>query len=299
MSRPARVGIVGLGIMGSAYARHLLFEGFAVCGFDTAPDALERFGALGGEVERSAGAVADRSDVVITALATTDALDSAYVARDGIAVSAREGLIALEMSTFALDAKERVRDALAARGATALDVPVSGTGAQAQDRDLTLLASGERAAYDRALVVMQALARDVRYVGPYGTGSKLKYIANLLVTIHNLSAAEAVVLAERAGIDPAVMLDALGHSAATSRMLQVRGPLMAQRRYEPATMKVEVHQKDIGIIDDFARSVGAATPLFSLSAEFYAQAAASGHAEHDTAALAEVLRAASRSEEKV
>ena len=299
MTRPARVGIVGLGIMGSAYARHLIFEGFTVSGFDVAAGALERFAAIGGETQRSAGAVADNVDVVLTALATTEALDAAYLARDGIAASARPGLIALEMSTFALEPKERVRSALEARGAQALDVPVSGTGAQAQERDLTLLASGERAAFDRALPVMEAIARDVRYVGPYGTGSKLKYIANLLVTIHNLAAAEAVVLAERAGIDPAVMLDALGHSAASSRMLQVRGPMMAAQRYEPATMKVSVHQKDIGIIAAFARASGAPTPLFDRSAEYYEAAAASGHADHDTAALADVLRAAAHVAEKV
>jgi 3-hydroxyisobutyrate dehydrogenase-like beta-hydroxyacid dehydrogenase len=294
----ARVGIVGVGIMGSAYARHLIAAGFAVTGYDVAPDALRRLRELGGTPARSAREVASGADVVITSLATLDALDDAFFGAGGIASGASDGLVVLETSTFALDAKERVREGLASRGAIVLDVPVSGTGAQALVRDLIVFASGERTAYEIALPVMEAYARDVRYVGPFGAGSKLKYIANLLVTIHNLSAAEAVVLAEQAGIDPVLMLDALGESAGASRMLQVRGPMMAARRYEPATMKVAVHQKDIGIIADFAASVGAPTPLFSQSALFYTAALARGHAEDDTAALASVLRAlAGRGEE--
>jgi 3-hydroxyisobutyrate dehydrogenase-like beta-hydroxyacid dehydrogenase len=290
MTSRARVGIVGLGIMGSAYARHVLAAGFPTIGYDIVPDALRRFTALGGSAASSPRALAERVDVLLTSLPSTAALESAYFGTDGIVPGVRSGLVVLETSTFALREKERVRAALEARGARALDVPVSGTGAQAQQRDLVLFASGERAAYDGALPVMQAYARDVRYVGPYGSGSKLKYIANLLVTIHNLSTAEAVVLAEQAGIDPAVMIDVLGESAAGSRMLQVRGPLMAERRYEPPTMKVGVHRKDISIIADFAAAVGAPTPLFSQSALFYAAADARGHTDHDTAALADVLR---------
>jgi 3-hydroxyisobutyrate dehydrogenase-like beta-hydroxyacid dehydrogenase len=295
----SRVGIVGLGIMGSAYARHLIAAGFAVSGFDVAADALHRFRMAGGMPAGSPREIATETEIVITALATLEALDDAFFGTDGIVAGAAPGLVVLETSTFALDAKERVRDALAAKGAIVLDVPVSGTGAQAQLRDLTVFASGERSAYEIALPVMEAYARDVRYVGPFGSGSKLKYIANLLVTIHNLSTAEAVVLAEQAGIDPLAMLDALGESAATSRMLQVRGPMMAARCYEPATMKVAVHQKDIGIIAEFAASVGAPTPLFSQSALFYTAALARGHAEHDTAALVSVLRSlAGQNEER-
>jgi 3-hydroxyisobutyrate dehydrogenase-like beta-hydroxyacid dehydrogenase len=270
-----------------------------VSGFDVAPDALHRFRIGGGMPAGSAREIATETEIVITALATLEALDDAFFGTDGIVAGAAPGLVVLETSTFALDAKERVRDALAAKGAIVLDVPVSGTGAQAQLRDLTVFASGERSAYEIALPVMEAYARDVRYVGPFGSGSKLKYIANLLVTIHNLSTAEAVVLAEQAGIDPLAMLDALGESAATSRMLQVRGPMMAARCYEPATMKVAVHQKDIGIIAEFAASVGAPTPLFSQSALFYTAALARGHAEHDTAALVSVLRSlAGQNEER-
>ncbi len=153
-----------------------------------------------------------------------------------------------------------------------------------------MYASGERAAYDVAEPILQHLARSVRYVGAYGTGSKLKYIANLLVTIHNLSTAEAVVLAQKAGLDPAAMLEIVGEGAGASRMLQVRGPLMASGRYDDPGMKLDVYQKDIDIIAEFARDVGAPTPLFSQSAVFYTAALAQGRGKQDTAAIASVLK---------
>jgi len=286
-----RAGVVGLGIMGSAYARHLLDAGFAVSGYDVDPAALARFAALGGRAAPGAASVARASDVVVTALPSEAALEAAYFGADGIAAGANQDLVVADHGTFALEVKERARERLAECGVELLDAPVSGTGAQAEHRDLTVFAGGDRDAYESARPVMEAYARDVRYVGEFGTASKLKYIANLLVTIHNLSTAEAVVLAERAGIDPSLMLDCLGESAGTSRMLQVRGPLMASSQYRPATMKMEVYDKDIRIIEQFARAVGAPTPLFSRSVPIYAEALASGHAKDDTAAIAEVLRA--------
>ena len=286
-----RAGLVGLGIMGSAYARHLCEAGIAASGFDIDAGARERFAALGGRPVGSAREVAAASDVVITALPGLDALESAFFGPEGIAAGATPQLIVSEQSTFALDAKERVRSVLAARGVAVLDAPVSGTGTQAQARDLAIFASGERAAFDTAFPLLQVFARDVRYVGAFGTGSKLKYIANLLVTIHNLSTAEAVVLAEQAGIDPALMLEVLAGSAADSRMLHVRGPMMAARTYLPAAMKMDVYEKDLQIIDEFAHAVGAPTPLFAQSLPFYRAALADGHAKDDTAAIVTVLRA--------
>jgi L-threonate 2-dehydrogenase len=287
---PPRVGIAGLGIMGSAYARHLVDAGFATAGYDVEPAAIERFRALGGTVVESPRALAASSDIVITALPSVAALNAVCIGSDGIAVGAKPGLVVLEHGTFSLDDKERVRAGLAAHGVGLLDAPVSGTGSQAQEKDLVIFISGDHGAYETANGVASAYARDVRFVGPFGNGSKLKYIANLLVTIHNLSTAEAVVLAEKAGIDPMVMLDALHDSAATSRMFQVRGPMMAKRTYTPPAMKMDVYAKDIAVIGEFARDVGAPTPLFSQSTLFYTAALENGHAKDDTAAIVTVLR---------
>ncbi|MGH7662518.1 MAG: NAD(P)-dependent oxidoreductase [Vulcanimicrobiaceae bacterium] len=287
---PLRIGLVGLGIMGSAYAGHLIEGGFPTVGYDPDAAALQRYVARGGRPAASPSETGRLADVVIVALSSVAAVEAAIFGEDGLAAAMVRGKIVLDAGTFDLDLKERMRDALERNGASVLDTPVSGTGSQAQKKDLVFFASGERDAFDRARGVLGALARDVRYVGPFGNGSKLKYIANLLVTIHNLSTAEAIVLGERAGISAETLLDVLGDSAATSRMFQVRGPMMASHTYEPATMRLEVYQKDIDIIDGFAKALRCPTPLFSASKPFYERAIERGRGKEDTAAIVSVLR---------
>jgi 3-hydroxyisobutyrate dehydrogenase-like beta-hydroxyacid dehydrogenase len=285
-----RVGLIGLGIMGSAYAGHFIDAGFVTTGFDVAPGAARRFAQRGGNVAATCRDVAESAGIVISALPSAAALEAAFFGPDGLAAGARAGLIVVEASTLPLVVKERARAGLFARGVTLLDAPVSGTGSQAAAKDIVFYVSGERAAYDATLDVLNATARSVRYVGEFGAGSKLKYIANLLVTIHNLSTAEAVVLAQKAGIDPTLMLEVVGDGAGASRMLGVRGPMMVAGRYDEPTMKLDVYQKDIDIIADFAQEVGAPTPLFTRSAAFYATALAQGRGKQDTAAIASVLK---------
>jgi len=285
-----RVGVIGLGIMGSAYTGHLVDGGVATSGFDVDAGALQRFVAHGGRAGADPREVAGTCDVVITALPSVAAVDAVFFGDDGLASGAHDELVVVEASTLPLDVKERVRARMAQSGVAVLDAPVSGTGSQAKVKDLAIYASGERAAYERVETVLLQLARSVRYVGEFGVGSKLKYIANLLVTIHNMSAAEAVVLAQKAGIDPAMMIDIVGDGAGTSRMLQVRGPMMAAGTYDEPGMKLDVYQKDIEIIAGFANQVGAPTPLFAQSAVFYTAALAQGRGKQDTAAIASVLK---------
>jgi len=285
-----RVGLIGLGIMGSAYAGHLIDAGFPTTGFDVDSAALERYAQRGGTPAASPEAVAAESDTLVVALASAGAVEAALFGAAGAANGARPGSVILDMGTFPLELKRSVEERFAKGGVNVLDTPVSGTGSQAQTRDLVVFASGDSDAFAKARPALEAVARDVRYVGAFGNGSKLKYIANLLVTIHNLSTAEAMVLADKAGIDPAMLLEVLGDSAASSRMMQVRGPMMAAHRYEPATMKLEVYQKDLEIIDAFAKSLDCPTPLFSASLPFYAGALSDGRGKQDTAAIVTVLR---------
>ncbi len=287
---PKRVGVVGLGIMGSAYAAHSIDAGFATAGFDVDAGAMEHFAAHGGRRAGTPRAVAQDADVVITALPSVAAMEAAFFGDDGLAAGAHAGLTVVEASTFPLDAKERARSGMAERGVLVLDAPVSGTGSQARVKDVSFYASGERPAYDAVEDVLASMARSVRYVGAFGTGSKLKFVANLLVTIHNLSTAEAIVFAQKAGLDPAMMLEIVGDGAGSSRMLSVRGPMMVAGAYDEPTMKLDVYQKDIDIIAAFASEIGAPTPLFSQSATFYAAALAQGRGKQDTAAIASVLK---------
>lgn len=284
------VGIVGLGIMGIAYARNLRKAGFDVVGYDPEPGAQAALRDCGGTVAASPRGVGEAADHILVALASIPALKAVIGAEDGFGPVLRPGMVVAEMGTLPLDAKEAARRMVEEAGAVLLDCPVSGTGAQAAEGDLVVFASGDAAAIETLRPVFEGLARDVRAVGPFGAGMKLKFVANLLVTIHNLAAAEALLLAERSGLDLGMVFDAVRSGAGNSRMFEVRGPLMIEGRYEPATMKMDVYQKDLALIMDHARAIGCPVPLMSATLPFYSAALAQGRDKEDTAALFGVLQ---------
>jgi len=280
------VGIIGLGIMGSAMAANLMRAGFRVTGYDPLAACRARHRRAGGTVADSPAEVAASAKVVITSLPSAKAL---LAVSEGISSLNESKSIFIETSTLPIPVKEAARRRLAAAGATLLDCPLSGTGAQARTGDLVVYGSGSLAAFRKAVPVLKGFSRGHYFLGKFGNGSKMKFAANLLVAIHNVSAAEAVVLARKSGLSAALAVKVLGDGAGASRMLQVRGPMMARRAYGDATMKVEVWQKDMKIIAEFANRLRSPTPLFSATKGVYNAAMAQGHARHDTAAVCAVL----------
>jgi 3-hydroxyisobutyrate dehydrogenase-like beta-hydroxyacid dehydrogenase len=280
------VGMIGLGIMGSAMSANLLRAGFRVAGFDVVPRRRAEHARSGGVAARSPREVARRADITITSLPSPDAL--ARTAAE-LSQSASRGAIVIETSTLPIPVKEAAREALAKRGVILLDCPLSGTGAQARAKDLLVYVSGDRAAYRKTIPVLQGFTSANYYVGPFGNGSKVKFVANLLVAIHNVAAAEAIVLGMKAGLDPALILKVVAGGAGGSRMFQVRGPMMVKGDYSEATMKNEVWQKDMTIIGDFVRELDCPTPLFAASAPIYNAAMAMGLGKEDTGAVCAVL----------
>jgi 3-hydroxyisobutyrate dehydrogenase-like beta-hydroxyacid dehydrogenase len=276
------VGVIGLGVMGSAMAANLLKAGFAVQGYDIAPKARAALRRIGG---RPASAVSRvRAPVLITSLPSAQALHD-------VADALKTRCIVLETSTLPIEEKERARASLARKSITLLDCPLSGTGAQARAKDLVVFASGERGAFRKAAPFLPGFSRAHYYLGAFGNGSRMKFVANLLVAIHNVSTAEAFVLGMKAGLDPRTIYEVIANSAGASRMFQVRGPQMVANRYDEATISVALFQKDMKIIGEFAQSLGAPTPLFNASAALYTAAMALGHAKRDTAAVCAVLEA--------
>ncbi len=289
-AQPIRAGIIGLGIMGGAFARHLAEAAIRTSGFDLLSANLDALSAQGGLACSSARELATQADVVITSLPHPAALEEALFGTEGLVASGRSGLLVVETSTLALEDKERARARLASAGIAMLDAPISGTGPQAQAKDITIFTSGDRADFERACNILSHLARSVRYVGSFGAGSKMKFIANLLVAIHIAGAGEAIVLAEKAGLDASLLVEVLADSAATSRMLEVRGPSMATGNYATPMMKVDVFQKDLDIIANFAKQSKCPVPLFSASVPLFTAVAARGMGLQDTAAVVSVLR---------
>ena len=282
------IGVIGLGIMGSAMATNLVKAGYRVHGYDIVPARRTALKKAGGVPQSSIARVARAAEVLITSLPSAAAL------HDVAGELNVRGRVLMETSTLPIDEKERARDTLAKRGIVLLDCPLSGTGAQARAKDLVVYASGERAAFVKAEPFMPGFSRAHHDLGAFGNGSKMKFVANLMVAIHNVSAAEAFALGMKAGLAPETIYKVQAESAGTSRMFQVRGPMMVAGNYEQATMKNELWLKDMKIIGEFATKLGVPTPLFNASAAIYNAAMAQGYAKQDTAAVCAVLEAMAR-----
>jgi 3-hydroxyisobutyrate dehydrogenase-like beta-hydroxyacid dehydrogenase len=286
---PEPVGVVGLGTMGGGAARHALASGYVVHGYDVADAAMSRFLAAGGRRAHSPADVAQRCPLVVTSLPSIRSFREVISGDGGIRGSGATGLVVMETSTLPLSEKEWADRLLADAGITLLDCTLSGTGGQMRTKDIVVYASGDAAAIKRCLPVLETFSRRVYEVGAFGNGSRVKFIANHLVTIHNAAAAEALVLAKMAGLDLDMVLRAVTDGAGTSRMLEVRGPMMIANDFSDATMRMDTYQKDIDIIGGFARELNCPLPLFAASAEFYRAALRQGLAGQDTASVFAVL----------
>ncbi|NCW38787.1 MAG: NAD(P)-dependent oxidoreductase, partial [Betaproteobacteria bacterium] len=232
-------------------------------------------------------AVAEAAPIVITSLPSVAALNTVVLGPQGLMAAQVPGRILVETSTLPIEDKQSVHDQ--ATGWHMLDCPLSGTGAQAAKKDLLVYASGNSQAIAACSHVFNGFAKAHHDVGAFGNGSRMKFVANLLVAIHNVATAEAFALGMKAGLDAETIYKVIADGAGGSRMFTVRGPLMVANHYEPATMKVETWQKDMKIIAEFAAEVGAPTPLFHASAPIYSTAMAQGLGSQDTAAVFAVL----------
>jgi 3-hydroxyisobutyrate dehydrogenase-like beta-hydroxyacid dehydrogenase len=287
------IGIVGLGIMGGGMAQALLAAGHAVVGYDPDRAARSRLQRSGGRALASATAVAEQADIVITSLATVAALEDVAGRIAAMRRSAgRDPLLVVETSTLPLADKDRANARLARAGIVAMDCPVSGTAVRLQERAWTIYASGPRRAYRRIQPIFRVFTDNAPYVGRFGHGTRMKFVANHLVAILNVATAESLTYARRLGLDP----ELVHRLVATSPIIgtgvyRLRGRFMVDRSYRPATMKVEVWQKDMQVIGDMARAVGAPVPLFSNCAALYNAAMALGLAQSDSASVCEVFDA--------
>ena len=280
------VGVIGLGIMGGAFAKNLLEAGWRVIGYDISAAKRREAKRAGVELVNDAAAVAAAAPIILTSLPKPQAL--ADTVRK-IAAAKLKGKVVAEMSTFTISDKEKAERVLRKAGHIMIDCPVSGTGSQAKSRDLVFYASGDTKAIARLRPVLMGFGRNVFNVGQFGNGSRMKYVANLLVAINNVASAEAMVLGMKAGLDPRMIVDLVTAGAGNSRVFELRAPMMAKGRYDDVTMKISVWDKDMQVIGDYARKIRVPTPVFNSTKGIYVKAMKSGLGGRDTAAVCAVL----------
>ena len=286
-ARAPVVGVIGLGIMGGAMARHLLAAGRNVVGFDVAEAPTKAFTEAGGSALLDVASVAAAADVAILSLpsvATFQDVVNQLASATGVRVRA-----IADTSTMPLEVKVWAHEQLSATGRSLLDCPISGTGAQMAAMDAVFYTSGDPPALALAEPVLADCGKGVFSLGAFGNGTRLKLVSNHLVTIHNAAGGEAIALARHVGIDPAVALEALTAGAGNSRMLEVRGPMMVAGEYEPPTARLEILVKDVEIITALARTSRVPLPVFAAAAQLHLAAMACGWENADPASVHAVI----------
>ena len=285
-----QVGVIGLGIMGGAIAKNLAAAGWQVIGFDIAKERCEEAKAAGVEIVSDAAAVATKAANILLSLPKPEALSETV---EAIVAAKLPRRVIAELSTFSLDDKAAAERELRAAGHVMLDCPLSGTGSQARTKDLVVYASGDAQAIQSLMPLFGDFSRQAHDLGVFGNGMKMKLVANLLVAIHNVASAEAMVLGMKAGLDPQQIFKLIQAGAGNSRVFELRAPMMVQDSYDGAnlTMRNSTWMKDMKVIGEYAASVGCPTPLFSASEPIYRAAISTGHADEDTGAVCAVLEA--------
>jgi 3-hydroxyisobutyrate dehydrogenase/2-hydroxy-3-oxopropionate reductase len=279
--RFVQLGFVGLGKMGRPMTQRLLAAGHTVHVFNRSRGPIDALAAEGATPATSAAEVAERAEIVMTALPTPDSVQAVY---SEMAKVARSGQIYIDHSTVSPGLNRWCAEQLAPKSADFLDAPVSGGPAGAQGGTLTVMVGGDQAVFDRALPVLQAFGKNIRRCGPIGAGQVVKLINQLLVGIHTSAIAEAAVFGARFGADPQVVLDLIGTSFGGSTMMTRNLPRFMSRDFSPAT-PVGLILKDLGLIHDEAKSGGIPLLLGALAEQRFSEARARGFGDEDMAAL--------------
>lgn len=283
-----KVGVIGLGAMGSAMALRMLKAGYDVVGTDVRKTCMDELAANGGKPATSARAVAEVSDIIIISLASEDAFHDVTTGTDSILDAKRGSIIVVDTCTLAITDKISARDKLKTIGVTMLDCTVSGTRPAVLAGNLTLYASGDAEAFGKAEEPLKTFTRSRTFLGEFGNASKLKYVMNCLILIHNAATAEAMSLARKAGLDLTLVQPLIDDSFGSSKIWGLRGKMMVERDYVTSRGTYGIARKDARVIGEFARSIAAPTPVFQAALQMHLAAISQGYGDNDTASLFEI-----------
>ncbi len=284
-----RIGFLGLGTMGAAMAANLARAGFAVTAWNRTPGRAPELDALDVTRAESPAEVARAADVVVVCVSDTPDVEAVLFGPDGLATGAPEGQLVIDCSTISPSETRDFARRLRERGIGLVDAPVSGGSEGAQNGTLTIFCGGDEADVERARPILAAMGKTITHVGPNGAGQAVKAVNQVILAGTYLGVAEGIVLAMKAGLDVAQVVDALGGGAAQSWVLANRSERMRANAY-PLGFKVALHRKDLGIALGMAREIGADLPVTELASEFETELVARGHADDDMSALARVIR---------
>lgn len=279
-----RVGFIGLGKMGMPMARNLMKAGFALTVHNRSPGAVDALAAEGAQGAATPGEVCSHADTILTCLPNVAAVEEVYLREGGLIAAAQPGTLLIDHSTVSPKMSRRLYEAARSRGVAFLDAPVSGGTAGAQAGTLTIMAGGNPDAFARAKPVLEAMGKKVYHVGPSGSGTVVKLANQLLVGIHSAAAAEALVLATKAGADPAIVLEVISASFGASAILGRNGAMALEGRFDGGT-PIDLILKDLRLIADTADEASVRLPMGSLARQVFEEASVAGLGSKDMSAL--------------
>jgi 2-hydroxy-3-oxopropionate reductase len=286
--RPS-IGFIGLGIMGRPMARNLLAAGFRVTVLDVVPAAVEELAAAGATAGSSPRQVAAETDILITMLPDSPEVREVYLGQDGAFEALRPGWLAIDMSSIAPSLARVLAARAQASGAEAIDAPVSGGDKGAIAGTLSIMVGGSEAAFERARPILEVVGSTIVHVGPAGAGQVVKVCNQVVVAVVIEAVSEALVLGERAGVDPARIADVLQGGLAATRVLEMRRDKFLSGSFEPG-FRIRLHLKDLKNAAELARDTGVALPAAAVVEQLMRAAAAGGRADDDHSALITVLQ---------
>ncbi|WP_028812880.1 2-hydroxy-3-oxopropionate reductase [Streptomyces flavidovirens] len=290
MSNLPKIGFIGLGIMGSPMSENLLKAGYDVTGYTLEQPKIDRLVAAGGKGASSIAEAVKDADVIITMVPASPQVEAIAYGPDGILENAKQGALLIDMSSITPQTSVDLGKAGAEKGLRVLDAPVSGGEAGAIEAVLSIMVGGSQEDFDAAKPVLEALGKTIVLCGPHGSGQTVKAANQLIVAVNIQACAEAVVFLEKSGVDLTAALDVLNGGLAGSTVLTRKKDNFLNRDFAPG-FRIDLHHKDMGIVTDAARNVGAALPVGAVVAQLVASLRAQGDGGLDHSAL---LRAVER-----
>ena len=282
---PLKVGFIGLGRMGLPMSYRLLQAGFDLTVHNRSQTKVHEIAEAGAHAAVSAAQVTKEADVILTCLPDVETSETIFLEEDGIIAHTRPGQILVDHSTVGMSTSKACAAAAEAKGASFLDAPISGGTERAIDGSLTIMAGGAKEAYDTVLPVFQAMGATVRYIGPTGAGTVAKLVNQLLVGIHSVAAAEAMLLGAKSGADPAMIFEVVNSGWGQSFMLGRNAPVMLDREFDGVRTQIKVFLKDMGLIQDLVRDLDMPAPGADLAYRIINQAVEQGLGDLDAAAI--------------
>lgn len=290
-----RIGFIGLGIMGRPMSRNLLKAGYELVVYDIVPTGVEEIVKAGAKAAGSNREVAERSDVVITMLPDSPDVEAAMLGPSGVFEALRPGLTLLDMSSISPITSRKLAAIAAEKGVDMLDAPVSGGDVGAINATLSIMVGGKQEVFDRCRPIFEVLGKNITLIGDSGAGQVCKAANQIVVALTIEAVAEALVFAQKAGVDPARVRQGLMGGFAQSRILDVHGQKMLDRNFKPG-FRVRFHIKDLNIALTTGREYGASLPGTAMAMEILKSLAATGHGNDDHSAIARYIETNSATE---